>query len=129
MTEENAAKRIALLETIRALESVLLAPGSATMREDFEDVLAPSFEEVGASGRRYSRKDTIDTLMQRASEEGHSAAVILHARCIPIHDDSVLFIYTLAEPDRITRRVSLWRREEARWRILYHQGTNVQELP
>ena len=31
--------------------------------------------------------------------------------------------YVLEEPDRLTRRTTLWRRHPEGWRIVFHQGT------
>jgi hypothetical protein len=34
--------------------------------------------------------------------------------------------YTLLQGERLTRRVTLWRRTSAGWKILYHQGTTAE---
>ena len=33
--------------------------------------------------------------------------------------------YLLRQGERLSRRMSAWRRVEGEWRILYHQGTLV----
>jgi hypothetical protein len=37
-----------------------------------------------------------------------------------------LLTYTLRQPDRLTRRSTIWRRtEDGDWQIVFHQGTPV----
>lgn len=36
-----------------------------------------------------------------------------------------LLTYTLAQGARVTRRLTVWRRRENRWSVLFHQGTPV----
>jgi len=38
-----------------------------------------------------------------------------------------LITYALEQGPRITRRATLWRRTAAGWKILYHQGTIVEQ--
>jgi len=39
--------------------------------------------------------------------------------------DVWLLTYRLHQPGRVTRRMTLWRREESSWQAVYHQGTVV----
>jgi len=38
-----------------------------------------------------------------------------------------LLTYTLAQGARITRRATIWRRCGSDWKIVYHQGTIVED--
>ncbi len=45
-----------------------------------------------------------------------------------IAQDNYLLKYTLIQNKiRVTRRSTIWRRENAMWKILYHQGTVINE--
>jgi len=47
-------------------------------------------------------------------------------QCRGIAADNYLITYTLFQGPRVTRRATLWRRTQAGWKILYHQGTMVE---
>jgi hypothetical protein len=49
-------------------------------------------------------------------------------RCRELAPDVYLLTYTLLQDHtRRTRRSTIWQRTDAGWKILYHQGTIVQE--
>ena len=39
--------------------------------------------------------------------------------------DVYLLTYTLRQGERLTRRSTIWRRADAGWKIVFHQGTVV----
>ena len=49
------------------------------------------------------------------------------ARCRPLGPDTYALTYRLHQAGRLTRRVTLWRRDGHGWKILSHQGTVIQE--
>jgi len=94
--------------------------------EDFERATAPSYWEVGASGRRYSREFILKTLGGIERVDAEAAGW----RCSDfglrqLGSDCFLLTYTLNQNGRITRRATIWERADEAWRILYHQGTIV----
>ena len=99
-----------------------------TRRADFENMTAVNFWEVGASGRCYSREFIIDTLLERYSDPLYKDIwETKDFHCLEIAADNYLITYTLIQGARITRRATIWRRVEDTWKIVYHQGTLVQE--
>lgn len=42
--------------------------------------------------------------------------------------DNYLLTYTLFQGERVTRRSTIWRRTGEGWKIMYHQGTIVEDL-
>ena len=88
--------------------------------------MAPGYWEVGASGQRYDRDFILKTL-------GHNPPVDAEAAGWKCSDfglrmlgpDVYLFTYTLDQNGRITRRSTIWGKNDAEWRILFHQGTIV----
>lgn len=84
---------------------------------------------MGASGRRYGREQVLDELERRyaAPHEDEWEAFGFH--CQKLCENVYLLTYTLRQPgERWTRRVTIWRRSEQGWRIVYHQGTMIQDL-
>ena len=51
-----------VLDELVRREPIFHRPELGTTRRDFEGMTAPEFWEVGASGRRYSRRYVLDTL-------------------------------------------------------------------
>ena len=96
-----------------------------TTRKDFENMTAPGFWEVSASGRRFSRKFVLDTLEERYQQPTEAVWEIRDAHCSQIATDNYLITYTLMQGERVTRRATIWRRTSAGWKIVYHQGTIV----
>lgn len=47
--------------------------------------------------------------------------------CREIAPDDYLLTYTLEQGPRVTRRMTVRRRSGADWKIVYHQGTIVEE--
>src|SRR5271166_5915091 len=117
-----------VLEELRRLEPIFHRPELGTTRADFENMMAPDFWEVGASGRRYSRGYVLEVLVRRASE-GHVddqlQATDFH--CRKLGEDAYLLTYTLFQSERKTRRATIWQRAVSGWKIVFHQGTIVQD--
>jgi hypothetical protein len=107
-------------------EPIFHRPEFGTTRQDFEDMTVEEFWEVGASGRRYSRKYVMDTLEQRHSQPHEDIWDTQDFHCLEIAPDNYLITYTLIQGARVTRRATIWRRCCTEWKIVYHQGTIVE---
>jgi hypothetical protein len=110
-------------------EPIFHRPELGTTRADFENMTDEAFWEVGASGRRYGRQYVLDELEKRfagpAQAEDSWQARDFH--CLEIAADNYLLTYTLSQGARVTRRSTLWRRTAQGWKIVYHQGTLVED--
>ena len=108
-----------VLDELRALEP-LFHTGHAA-----ESIAAPTFWEVGASGRRYGRQYVLDVLRERAADPVADDWHAEHFHVAPAGTDHYLLTYTLHQPGRITRRLTVWQRSGGQWQAIYHQGTIV----
>lgn len=117
----------AVLDELRRREPVFHRPEIAASRAELEAMTAEDFWEVGASGRRYSRAYVLETVAARAETpvEDHWRTADFH--CRELARDLYLLTYTLLQGERQTRRASIWQRNAAGWRIVFHQGTVVQD--
>lgn len=116
-----------ILEELSEREPIFHRPEHGTTRRDFENMTEPDFWEVGASGRRYSRDFVLDTVTARY-QTPHEDPWRTHGfHCREIAPDNYLLTYTLHQGERVTRRATLWRRRAGTWRIVYHQGTIVED--
>jgi hypothetical protein len=107
-------------------EPIFHHPGQDTTRESIEAMTAGDFWETGASGKRYSRDFVVDTVLRRFSAPVEDPWKADDFFCQRLARDLYLFTYTLYQPNRTTRRMTLWRRKPDRWVAVYHQGTPVQ---
>jgi GNAT superfamily N-acetyltransferase len=121
ITDERAAAELA------ALEPVLHTEASRPHAGRVDALLAPTFFEIGASGRRYSREDVVAVLDRRVAEGTFEPLQAGEFRCTRLDGGCFLVTYLLSEGERVTRRSSAWRHDAGRWQILYHQGTVVAQ--
>jgi hypothetical protein len=119
-----------VLEELKRREPIFHHPELGSSRSDIEEMTAPDFWEIGASGRRYSRRHVLDVVEGRFKtqsdvEQGWQTSDF---HCREIVSNVYLLTYTLLQPERRTRRSTLWKRTPTGWQILFHQGTVVQDL-
>ena len=117
---------VAVRDELAAREPIFHHPELGTSPEDLDRQAAAQFEEVGASGRRYSREFVLATVHDRASRGIPDPAWELGGfHCVALGPDTYLLTYDLQEVDRLTRRATIWRRTADDWEVVYHQGTPV----
>jgi hypothetical protein len=116
-----------VLEELRRREPIFHRPEFGTTRADFERMTEDTFWEVGASGRRYSREYVLDELERRHANPTEDEWQTRGFHCLEIAADSYLLTYTLIQGERVTRRSTIWRRTAQGWKIVYHQGTVVED--
>ena len=115
-----------VLDELRAREPLFHRPELGTRAEDLEAQTAPDFFEVGASGRLYGRRHVLDVLLRRfAGDGGEDPWETSGFHCRALGEDTYLLTYTLRQDERVTRRMTAWRRTQRGWQVLYHQGTPV----
>ncbi|KXO95650.1 Uncharacterized protein conserved in bacteria (plasmid) [Tsukamurella tyrosinosolvens] len=116
-----------VLAELRRREPVFHGPSWRSLA-DFDDAVAPDFWEVGASGRRYSREHVRAVTDQRiAAPPDESDWETSEFQVRAMGASVYLLTYTLAQGDRVTRRLTVWRRRENRWTVMFHQGTVVAD--
>lgn len=120
-----------VLHDLRSREPIFHRSELGTTRSDFERMTDGDFWEVGASGRRYSRSHVLDVLEDRQQVDSHLALEdaweAVDFACRELSDDTYLLTYTLLQGQRRTRRATIWRRSAEGWKILFHQGTIVED--
>jgi hypothetical protein len=108
-------------------ELIFNCPEPGTTRGDFENMIVPDFQEVGASGRCYSRTEVLDVLEKRHATPYDDVWETSNFQCRRLAEDVYLLTYTvLQNNERLTRRATIWQRTSEGWKIVYHQGTIVE---
>jgi hypothetical protein len=121
-----------ILAELSRREPIFHRPEFGTSRADFERMIVDDFWEVGASGCRYSRAIVLDELEKRHAVPHNDVWQTTDFRCQELAPDVYLLTYTLIQTGendnkRRTRRSTIWRRTAKDWKIVYHQGTVVQD--
>ncbi len=118
-----------ILEQLIRREPVFHRPEFGTTRADFENMTTNDYWEVGASGRRYSRDYVLDLLEERFQQD--QSGDIWETGdfyCKQLGANVYLLTYTLLQGGtRKTRRLTIWQQTQEGWKIVYHQGTIVQD--
>jgi hypothetical protein len=117
----------AVLEELREREPIFHRPEYAGSRAEVEAMTAEDFWEIGASGRRYSRAYVLDTLAERLENPLEDAWETRDFHCRNLAPDLYLLTYTLLQGERLTRRSTLWQRNGSVWKVLFHQGTLMEQ--
>lgn len=113
------------LEALKPLEPLVYAANAGKTREYFDQLLAPEFWEVAASGRRYSRDYVLDALEARQKNPFEQAWKTTDYYVQQLADDLFLITYHLHQPTRVSARTSLWRKTDNGWLFIYHHGATV----
>ena len=118
---------VSVLDELVSREPIFHRPEFGTTRADFESMTLPDFWEVGASGRRYSREYALDLLEQRYQHPPADVWAASDFHCQRLAENVYLLTYTLLQNnERKTRRSTIWQRTQTGWKIVFHQGTIVQ---
>jgi hypothetical protein len=118
---------LAVQAELRALEPIFHHPELGTSREVYEAMTETDFWEVGASGRRYSRESIVQTLLERYVQPYKDDWKTEDFYCQALAENLYLLAYTLLQGPRVTRRTTSWRRDANQWKIVFHQGTVVED--
>ena len=117
-----------ILAELSRLEPIFHWPPKEMSGGALEEMTVDDFWEVGASGRRYSRDFVFSVLEQRKSQPEPDVWETSDFYCRKLAEDVYLLTYTLLQDNtRLTRRATIWQRAVDGWKIVYHQGTIVEE--
>ena len=117
-----------VLAELSQMEPIFHWPPADMSRDELKKMTVEDFWETGASGRRYSREFVFDVLAQRQAKPEPDVWETSEFYCRKLAEDVYLLTYTLLQDrTRLTRRSTIWQRKADGWKIVYHQGTVVQE--
>ncbi len=118
-----------ILEELKAREPIFHHPDKfGSSKQDILNMTCNEFWEIGASGNVYTREYVVNVLLQRYGDPNYQDIwKTKDFKLIQIAPDNYLITYVLIQEERITRRSTIWRMENSHWKIVYHQGTLLQE--
>lgn len=115
----------AILGQLSAREPIFHRREFGTSREDLLNMTADDFWEIGASGATYDRDFVIETLLQRYQTPEPDDWSCSDFAIRQLAANLYQLNYVLQQPNRRTRRTTLWRSSNGAWRIVFHQGTVI----
>jgi hypothetical protein len=125
---ETQPELASILAELVVPEPIFHRPEFGTARVDFERMMADGFWETEASGQRYSREFVLQELERRYSIPHDDVWEAKDFLCRRLAADVYLLTYTLLQNhQRLTRRATIWQKTAEGWKIVYHQGTEVQD--
>lgn len=121
MTAEAAFE---LERQLHELEERLMRPGTRSSRRNLEELIAEEFVEIGTSGTEYDRESVISAM----ALEQPTAWSIANFKARALGENVVLVTYTATKSGGDSSvRCSIWKRQGSQWRVVFHQGTRVQQ--
>jgi ribonuclease HI len=117
-----------LRHELRLLQPVVRADPDAVLA-----LLHPDFTEIGASGRIWDGPGIARALAAESESESRDGdgdacriARIEDLEYLRLAQDVAMLTYTAHEPVRVSRRTSIWVRENGgTWLLRLHQGTTI----
>jgi ribonuclease HI len=106
-------------EQVKQLEIELSDPAIRKNSRRVAQLLADDFEEVGSSGRKFSKKDIIQLL----ADEVDITYTLHNFSFISLSSNCILVKYETRVQDKHSYRSSVWVKQHDQWVMQYHQGT------
>ena len=117
-SEELEAVALTDEEHVVAMERSLLSDEVRSDRAAVAALLHPDWQEVGRSGRLWTREDQLDVI---GPIDPVDVEVISVDR---VGADTILLLWRTSTAERSTLRSSLWVRSGGQWQARFHQGTD-----
>jgi len=114
-----------VLKTLKQLEPIYHAACPEATEDDFERIVSPDFWEIGASGKVYTREFALGVLKSRQASPPKEMWQTSDYQVKRVSKTIYLLTYTLTQPMRVTKRLTVWQYTAKGWQAVYHQGTVV----
>lgn len=114
-------------EEILKLEKELLKSDVRKSGERISEILSESFIEYTSSGNEYYYK--VGDVFQEEKDNTLLNWEIVNFKTRILSGDCILATYKVIKHDecnenkKYSLRSSIWKREQGRWKIIFHQGT------
>lgn len=118
------------VDFFRELEQTLHSPEVRQSRQELETLLAREYVEIGRSGGLYDRESAISSLLLEAADGRVGTITSSDFIARPLSTNLMLLTYRSQRtpPEARTRqtlRSSIWRLDDDRWQLVFHQGTPI----
>ena len=107
------------------LENALLTEEVRKNENKLNQLISDNFIEFGQSGKIYKKSDILESLPKEEFEK----ITITDFEIISSQSNQIAVRYKSSFEDNITLRSSIWKKEEDDWKIIFHQGTKIENKP
>ncbi len=114
-----------LIALLQKLETSLWRSETRFDSHYMESILAEDFIEFGRSGKIYTRKDILNT---KAIADIKATLPLPDFKVLPISENVMQVIYiSITHYNGLEKanRSSIWRKDNGKWKLRFHQGTII----
>ncbi|MBY0272778.1 MAG: DUF4440 domain-containing protein [Alphaproteobacteria bacterium] len=112
-----------LRNKIYELELSHLNPETRHSVKKLENLLADEFMEIGSSGKIYHKNDIFKWLPLESPRQ----FIVEDFSVLTLSEDIILATYKLTSEAVSSLRSSLWKFNENKWKMVFHQGTKCEK--
>jgi hypothetical protein len=114
-----------VLAVLREREPIFHGPAWPTTRPELDQLVADEFWEVGASGAVYDRELVLQSVAARSVDPMDETWIASDFACRQLDTRTYALTYSLRQGERLSRRLTIWRRTADDWQVVCHHGTLV----
>ena len=114
-----------LKEIIFRLENRLLQPDVRKSVIQLNEMISEDFIEIGSSGQLYTKKDVLINLPSSPEIK----FIMTDFRIVILSPNIIQSIFKTEKINQVTNkttfslRSSIWKNDDSKWRMIFHQGT------
>ena len=114
-------------EIIKNFELELILPEIRKSTERLNELIADEFIEIGESGKQYNKQEILSALQKQTGIN----FFLSNFKATKISSDIVLATFQLekeiteSREKIISLRSSIWKLNDGKWQIVFHQGTKI----
>ncbi len=121
-----------ITEELKSQEPIFHRFSPNVSKDEIDAIMTNDFWEVGASGEIYKREEVLSTVVTRYQNPNYSSNDLYEVSdfaCKEIANNTYLVSYQLLQglEKRLTKRSTIWQKENGSWKIVYHQGTMISK--
>jgi hypothetical protein len=114
-----------ILIKLKCFEDFFAMPADCSRIENIDELFSDNFIEIGCSGKKYNKEETL-----QAIKSGNTSEITLTDFSItPLAEGIYLLTYKAVKheslKEQVSFRSSVWKLENNKWQIIFHQGTNI----
>lgn len=106
---------------LEQFERELVSPCVRNDASRLDALLSEDFEEIGSSGRQYSKRDIVESVGQFGSTQYELSDFTF----VELAKDCTLIKYLAIADGQQTCRSSIWILQDGTWRLRHHQSSVI----
>lgn len=114
---------MAIKDIIFGLEQKLLDSATRKSANHLSELISDDFREFGQSGKEYNKQDVLKAL----PDEKERDFLVDEFKVNNLSESVALATYISIEGSQKTLRSSIWKKSNNEWKMVFHQGTKIEE--